>query len=309
MPLFGAISWYVTCIYCLRRTYMQNEKMNLSLTQKVMECQKSGEGFDALCQELAIRAYQYPKRKYNCDTDLCSDFLVFVYPSIGKAVGNYQHKGLTFEHYYHTMLCLQLRSYFRKQKEARLKWESGIDENLWDVPEYNVETEPADFHFDLKKVFKFNAQNLMLREYEKRQLLFYALKKCWSMTEQNIRYLAEVTGYDAQWIGMLVENLKHTLANRERRFRIAQIRKNKAYAQLLLHEKLLRSEYDANKQACIRIKIEKIRLTYNRACKSIATVPLMPTQGAIAVATGFPKGTVDAAIYSFKKKVIRVSLN
>ena len=69
-----------------------------SLTQKVLQYQKTHEGLRDLVGELAPRVYQFPRRKMGWDEDACGDFYVFIHPRLIRLLDRFRDQGKPFEY-------------------------------------------------------------------------------------------------------------------------------------------------------------------------------------------------------------------
>lgn len=97
-----------------------------SLTEKVLQYQKSREGLRTLMDEIAPRVYQFPRRTMGWDEDACGDFYVFIHPRIVRLLDRFRDQGKPFESYLWAVLGWQLRNFARERRRSERAWQVSL---------------------------------------------------------------------------------------------------------------------------------------------------------------------------------------
>ena len=292
------------------------------LTRRVVSYQQSGEGFADLVRELSAATYQFPLRNRRCTEDDCGEFLLFVAARIGGMVHRYDFRGVTFEAYLHTNLKWLLRTYLkrrdRRQREARLAYRSVLwhDDNcevvdagtLADqVGGYSAWGTPARASTP-RDALPFGPwfNRVQTGGHSRRRVMIIALKACFYLSESDITMVADLTGFEREWLRESWLRLRVRLNCRRHRYDVLSMRRNRLFVRL-------QSFHDRHYGCCdhaerLRILEEstEMRQRLTRLRLKISRIPRCPTNQEIAEVTGIPKGTIDSALYYAKRKLFPV---
>ena len=105
-------------------------------SERVLTCQRTGEGRRALLDELATYTYRYPRRKLpTLDEDVPGEFYLFCHDKLEQLIVRFRDRGIPFEHYLNSVLSWQLRSFLAKRRDAEHAWQTALRSRLWDEPE------------------------------------------------------------------------------------------------------------------------------------------------------------------------------
>ena len=276
-----------------------------SLTEKVLQYQKTRAGLHDLVSTLAPRVYQFPRRKMGWDEDACGEFYVFVHPRLLRLLDRFNDQGKPFESYLSAVLNWQLRNFARDRKRGERSWNVSLRLDAGDPGEETKEEdslEPAAEALHLPE--RFIA--LIRSEADHRNFLFMALKCARTIGPENAAALAAVSGVGQDRILGLSASLREMRAPREQRLETFRARRNRAFAQARLLETELLGEVEPERIAVLRASLAKARRRMRVAMSRMARVKLAPTNCEIASVLGIPKGTVDSGLYWLKRKLASV---
>jgi len=269
-----------------------------SLTQKVLQYQRTREGLRDLVGELAARVYQFPRRKMGWDEDACGEFYVFIHPRLIRMLDRFRDQGKPFESYLGAVLTWQLRNFARERKRSERAWNVSLrlqtDE---EAPEQSC-THWVGAPDSIARLIKSDA--------DRRNFLFLVLKCSCTIDPENAASLAGIARVDEKRLLDLVSVLRGMRNRREARLETFRCRRNKAFSQARLLEVEMKSEIDPLQNETLRAGLSKARRRMRLAMKRMARVGLAPTNREIASVLGVPKGTVDSGLYWLKKKLASV---
>lgn len=290
--------------------------MGASLTEDVLEYQRSRAGLGSLLDRIAVFVYRYPRGRFGWNEDDCSDFFCFFYPKLVRLVDRFQYQGKPFEVYLLTTLKWQLRTYAGQQTLRELRVRVLTQQNFWaadEEPEIPSgvshrariagRSNEIEIPGEARRVLKINRYNYIEDPSCRRRVLLLALKSAFRMTDSLLERLAVLTGYDLPWICGLIDELKlRVRAQRERAARLSQ-RRNACYFRIYCLQEQLRlaAEEPVRAELTRQMLVEKDRLI--AILKELAHIPLSPTHRDIAEVLGIPKGTVDSSLYYLKESL------
>jgi hypothetical protein len=285
----------------------------LTLTEKVVEFQQTGRGFNSLHQDLCLRIYKYPKTKYGLTEDDCGNFYLFFLPQLKRAALAFDKKGKGFENYFNSVLYWRFRSYLKTRNQHYYAYQTSKYKDLWQ-PVYDGDSiktilQKIMYNRELSRVFMINKNGEITGGAGKKQLLLFALQKVIHMDDEDVRILAEMTGYDIQWLMERVEYLRGTLQEKMKRLQKYRDRRNRAFWRLKGYESRFRYEMNEERKKVLKKEHERVKMTLQRTISIIAGIQLIPTHHALGSALGIPKGTVDSSFLRLKKKLTRVYKN
>ena len=105
-------------------------------SERVLACQRTGEGRRALLDELATYTYRYPRRKLpTLDEDAPGEFYLFCHDKLEQLIVRFRDRGKPFEHYLNSVLSWQLRSFLARRRDSEHSWQTALRSRLWEEPE------------------------------------------------------------------------------------------------------------------------------------------------------------------------------
>jgi hypothetical protein len=291
------------------------EKMNvftkkLTLTEKVVEFQETGKGFHSLHKDLCLKIYTYPKSRYGLTEDDCGNFYLYFLPQLKRAALKYDHRGKGFEHYFNSVLSWRFKSYLKSKNRRFYAYRASQFMNLWQ-PIYSGDRikkilKKIMYNHDLSRIFMINDEGKVRDPAGKKQLLLFILQKAKHMDREDVKILAEITGYSRLWLKERVEYLRTTIEGKMKRLQKYRERRNRAFWRLKYYETILKYEIDDGKRKLLKEDCERMKTTLRRTIQIIAGIRVIPTHHALASALEIPKGTVDSCLIRLKKKLTRV---
>jgi RNA polymerase sigma factor (sigma-70 family) len=271
-----------------------------SLTQKVLQYQRTREGLRDIVNELAPRVYQFPRHRMGWDEDACGDFYVFVHPRLIRLLDRFQDQGKPFESYLWAVLNWQLRNFARERRRSERVWSVSLALDPGDA--VTVE-EPASC---LEFSGTAPIAQCIRSDADRRNFLILVLKCSRLLDDDSAAALAPIAGISARELLTLAAHLKALRASRDARLETFRCRRNKSFAQARQLEAELRGEVDAERGAVLQAAREGLCRRMEAAMRRMARVSVSPTNREIASLLGIPKGTVDSGLYWLKRKLASV---
>jgi hypothetical protein len=299
-----------------------------TLIKRVLEAQHSEEGMKELIRDLSLQIYRYPLTKAGGSEDDAGEFYLYFFPRLKRLLVNFKDQGVPFQHYFHSLLYWNLKSYLRLKRKKRSRWLAARCRELWDIYQADPSEEPAEGRPADRRpadrrpedpfgpcdgaeassvraynVVRANMQGRIADATARRRLLFLALRYCREMDPASIEKLAGLTGRDVDWLRERITHLRWTMASREERLERLRERRNHAFCRARLLEMKIRSVGDGERRAQLAKALDRCQRTMRGACTEITRIPLSPTHRAIAIELGVPKGTVDTGIRWIKGRI------
>ncbi|MBN2536297.1 MAG: hypothetical protein JXB88_25670 [Spirochaetales bacterium] len=281
-----------------------------TLTERVLDFQRTGKGFCTLLDDLCLKIYRYPKAKYGLSDDDCGNFYLFFIPKLKKIAQTYKNAGSTFETYFNSVLFWKLKAYLNKQSVFNHTWKTSALYDFWEPEQKGNSVLKIYLQIvedsTLADIFMINRNGKMKNEAGKKQFLLFILKKAKDLDLEDISFISNITGYDYYWLIEIVEKLKDSLSCQFQRLARFRARRNRAFWRLKFFEKQLNNETDKRQKARLKEKIERARETMKTAMDIISRIRLAPTHRKIAALFNVPKGTIDSLFLRLRKKLKRV---
>ncbi len=278
-----------------------------SLTERVLEYQATGRGYESLVRSIALTVYHYPERRYGFTEDDRGEFLLFFYPRISAIIRRFRPCGKPFEAYLHTNLRWQARTYASRKLALERQTRLTARNDLWidtfnpsvaaeSVPEMDTRR-PANTRMRIDPNGRFADRGI------RRRALLVALKASPYLTLPQIDQVAQLTNCSPQALEEKCLILRERAERRMRRYDILSTRRNKAFFRLqCLEEEEHASPTDERRRA-IHAECQRIRRRYQRARIEARAVMRTPTHREIADVLGIPKGSVDSGIFYARSAV------
>ncbi len=274
-----------------------------SLTGRVLQYQKTGEGLKAIMDELAPRVYHFPRRTMGWDEDACGEFYVFVHPRLIRLLHRFRDQGRPFESYLWTVLNWQLRNFARDRGRIEREWNVSLHLEL---PDDSGDCGPGASAVDSLPPVSPELLRAIRSPAEKRNFLFLALKCARFLDPAFAGAVAAVAGVTPGQLLEMAAELRDMRVSRERRMEKFRCRRNRAFARVLLLESELKGEPDEARSRALRETLRRVRSRMRASVHRMSRVGMSPTNREIAALFGIPKGTVDSGLYWLKRKLAAV---
>lgn len=280
--------------------------MEYSLTEPILQYQRTGLGLERIVEAISLRIYRYPQRRHGWGEDDSSEFFLTFYQRIPALVTRWRNTGVPFEAYLFASVRWQMRTFRIRQKtEALLRrtGESGefwltaaVDEAFGSDRLTDSDTVPNP---DTPRRLEPGAQELSPAV--KKRLLYLSMKGALYLEQHHLEKISFLTGVPFEQLERFSAALRVRLEARLARLESLREKRNRAFFKLrCLEQELGQSgccETDRN-EIVKRIEIERRRM--HEAQNEIARTPRMPTHKDIAEVLGVPKGSVDSGLYYLK---------
>jgi DNA-directed RNA polymerase specialized sigma24 family protein len=273
-----------------------------SLTEKVLQYQRTREGLRDIIDTLAPRVYQFPRATMGWDEDACGDFYVFIHPRLLRLLDRFHDQGKPFEVYLWAVLGWQLRNFARDRRRREVGWKVSLRMTRDDA---SVPVQPDADEDDGLPAMLDIARHIETRA-DRRNFLFLSLKCARLIDPQSAQPLAAIAGITPEALLSIAASLKDLRACRETRLATFRHRRNRAFASIELIETELVTEIDQERRERLQTDLAKARRRMRLASDRMAKVGVAPTNREIARVLGVPKGTVDSGLYWLKRKLSSV---
>ena len=271
----------------------------MTLTEAVLEYQKTGCGYELILGQIAVRAYNYPKGRGGFDEDDQAGFLLFFYEKVPRVVQNFTWVGKPFEAYLATCFRWQLKSYWRARKmdfaveEVAERSEAG--EPYAAVPKPKKETHISAQIFEELCSIKRVRRSTMARRFA-----FIALKLAAILGDDEIESIAGTAGVPADRLLDQAQVIRGRLRERQERVDTLCRRRNRLFCRLRVAEREAEEETCDKARRAKREYAESLRRRLASAIRDVETVSVLASNKDIADVTGEPKGSIDSGLHYLK---------
>jgi len=254
------------------------------LGEAVLRYQTTGQGLEAIMAGLAW------------------EFYLYFYPRLRRLLLRYRDRGVPFEHYFHSVLYWNWKSYRRcaRRRDSRRRADRELCRLAEAQPENGIvdpaPEPPAEPAAGCPEAFQVDEKGVIKGAASRRRFLFLALRHVRLLTPEAMDRLARLTGCNGRWIQATAAALRDELQPKERRMRLFQQRRNEALFRCYLLERELEGETDAQRREALKAQIARLSHRMCAAAHTMARISLCPTHEAIAAALSVPKGTVDTGL-------------
>ena len=143
--------------------------MSTSLSDRVLDYQRTGQGLEGLIEDLAVRAYRYAMSAPWGVEDDAGELVAHLIPRLPAMLARFRRQGVPFEHYFNSVLRWNLKAERRRRRAGNRCWRSAALPDLWhqtgaDPPE------PAD-----------GTPTPLALVADRRRLLLGALRSAWRL--------------------------------------------------------------------------------------------------------------------------------
>ena len=289
-----------------------NNKQTTSLTQMVLQYQKTGENQKKLLREISVKVYDYPRRAYGWSEDDRSDFFCQFYPKILNLADRFCYTGKPFEAYLVTTLRWQLKTFAaNRAKDALqeaiamkscLSWQKDRN-TIYDqvAAEHSPEYSPA-----LREVLKIGADGKVTKKACVKRLLFLVLQEAFTINDSQIETVAAITGMDKIRIIGCVTEMRTILSEKRQRRQTLLDRRNKLHLHFECLRERLSTETDTGVRSRLFTELTKVQARLVRIKNDLATIKEGPSHREIAEVLDLPKGSVDSGLYYLKNAISKL---
>jgi DNA-directed RNA polymerase specialized sigma24 family protein len=274
------------------------------LNERVLRFQETGQGLEELLSLLSARVYGYPRlRGSRCEDD-AGEFYLLCYPRLLRMLRRFREQGKPFEWYLHSVLRWQYLAYVRVRRRRERQWASGSLAAFWEPSAQEPEQalRQPSLSREAAELFRLEAGGTTVRRGERTRLLVWALKRVRSLTAGQVEELARLAGEEPELLERVCVRLRQALLPHEQRLALLAGRRTRAYGSLCLLEQELLREAEPGRREELALRLQRARSALRRSQQRIGSVRLEPSNREIAAALGLPKGTVDTALYSLKRR-------
>lgn len=276
-----------------------------NLTLKVVDHQRTGEGFGDLMREIVQEVLDNREQYGFCDREEACDVLAQYYPRLSSLVRRFSGESRSFEPY----LFSSLR-FFRKSLECRRREEEVraremqtrdviLDEGAEGEADDGLDSSLPDLD-RIVAALTLQPRNGASVSSSRKRILFLGMKCAFSLTDRHIASLAALCGIPERHLRERVSFLRSMAEPRiARREYLCRLR-DKLFASLCFYERKLHDELDELKRERYRSMACRYRARLDNCRQRLEAVRLDPTNTEIALVCGVPKGTVDSGIFCFK---------
>ena len=272
------------------------------LTHLVLAYQCCGRDLQKICNHIASLAYHYIDGDWNALEDDAGDFLLSIYHKLPRLIDSFHYYGVQFDCYLSRYLHLEYRSFkIHKQIAHAREYIMSVSE------EFHYANGEATEHID---IVRYILQNVLHRSSYHRpsnllRILLIALKFSSWISKEQIKAVSKLSSIPYQQLHDMCERLRIAQCTHLERYNQLQERRNVLYSRILHAEYSLNqiSYYNANNisETTLRSQLSQLRERLGKVNYALRHVSQYPSNSDIAHLLGIPKGTVDSALYFFKK--------
>jgi DNA-directed RNA polymerase specialized sigma24 family protein len=230
------------------------------------------------------------------------DFLSWFYPRLHAAVDKYEERGFSFDSYLGALMRCSAREY-RRDGEGKRR----IEASYWDCaaagdagsafgygesgPEYTV------------LAGEEQAGKAIIPDVNRRQALMLILKNYHAISDDFISRASAALRLGPGELQRLVNTLKSLRTKRDEELWRLRERLHSQYFRLMSYEYRLRSTGpDSRFYDTLRTRVERHRTRLENMRSRFKTMKKGATNQQVASVLGIPKGTVDSALHSLKRR-------
>ncbi len=274
------------------------------MTEAVLKYQRTGQGYDSIAGQVAVRAYNYPRGRSGFDEDDQGAFLLFFYNKVARVVGRFTWVGKPFEAYLATCLRWQLKSYWRVRK---------TNNEVEEIAERSEASEPYAPSPPASKPQKAVSVQIfedlctiqrIRRPTMGRRFGFLALKLAAILGDDEIEAIAGSAGIPAARLLSQANEIRGRLRSRQERLDNLCLRRNQLFCRLRVAEREAEEETSDEMRETRRRYVEALRLRLASAIRDVDALSVLATNKDIADITGEPKGSVDSGLHYLRSYLL-----
>ena len=313
--------------------------MRKSLTEDVLNYQRTGDGWKELNERISLYIYRYPARFSDWDEDRCSEFYLAFHPRIPRLIRRFR-PDYSFETYLSSCLKWFMRSFSEKilQQNFYDAWWTSTERISFDNCGNLFSRDPAslpeelcrDRVFDdspIRRTGKTEGKPILPQSRPKcrnlpeesgipadpegrisdpalrRRVLFLTLLMAVDLDSRQLETAARMTGVEPRWLfdtaAELTKSLERRLANRER----LRCRRNECWYRMESASRRRQAEevQDGYRYREWKRREQTWRKRYRSACEGLNRIRVRPSHREIGRLLNTPAGTVSSGIHLIRK--------
>lgn len=280
--------------------------MESELTEMVLKYQTTGEGFRELMDCVGTFVYEYPSRRRRWDHDDRADFFCYFFPKVPALIDRFEYTGKPFEAYLCASMKWQMKTFITKKIMRERQSRIITEEIFWvDQDAYSIAANRRDHEWVGEAgdgpIAHTRIQASDLDEATRKRILCLFMRAAEHADEKQVKRVADITGYDADWISHCVATLHAMLESKRSRSRAYRTRRDHAFFRARVIRDKLAEEKDPVRRSRLARTLQEERRRFDRVTRKMARSPVEPTHREIAEVLGIPKGTVDSALHYIRR--------
>lgn len=277
------------------------------LTQKVLDYKKTGEGLEPLTARIRVMVYFFPKKCGGWTWEDSSDFFLYFQDRIPKLLQKFEFMGKNFSSYLAACIRYQMICYQRKCLQARQNEECLCRDQ-------EEAAEEATFHYTPKaaavgresprwEVQENSPMGDLQLDRNRRKILLLCLKSSYYLDAAAIETLNDQMGMPCGSLHSLIQELREDLERSCPKLERLRHRGMKLFLLLNFYQRRQSEELDPEKKPKWTRLCSHYTLQLHRNRQALKSIKIEPRHEAIARVLDLPKGTVDSALHSVKKRL------
>jgi hypothetical protein len=239
-----------------------------------------------------------PRRFYlaNWEKDRRADYLCWVYPRLSASIDTYRDTGASFESYLASLLFWSAREYRVRETEHRL-----TERSCWE--EKSREAAVCEEGSGYAEVAERPPGYKTGKKISRKEILILLLKSYSFVSEELLERAASAAGTDAGKVRGMIGALKKMREGHDERIRELKIRIHSQYYRRVSFEKRMLSAAEGSAYyAEMGEKAERAGERLANMKERLSRLRQGASNRQVGEILGIPKGTVDSALYSVKKR-------
>jgi hypothetical protein len=271
------------------------------ITEKVLQFQKSGEGFEDLVQVVSVLIYSLLGKRYRLDSDERSDFFCGFYPRIPLLFHRFSYRGKPFQNYLFATLKWHIRTFIAERRAKTRQRTFFEQECFWNSPfspdTFTVHEDPPKLTPAAKEVLDIQGNVTIENPVLRKRLLLLLMKGSLQIENHIIQRFALLTGCNPSWVFGRIQQLKEAVLERSGRLNELRLKRNKYFVKIYtIHIEIAFEPYPWRRESLCR-ELEFYKSRMRQILQEIGRCSQSPTHTDIAAVMELPKGSVDSGIY------------
>ncbi|MDR2793059.1 MAG: hypothetical protein LBB61_05265 [Treponema sp.] len=227
----------------------------------------------------------------------CIDYLCWLYPKLSAAIDAYKDTGSSFEAYLASLLFWSAHDYFCSEIQH-----SMTEQVCWETRTEDIRTCEEEEEYPLTEEMQ-PFKNKTGKKVNTNEIMILLLKSYSFVSEDFLERVAPVVGIKVDKLRSMIDKLKKERELHDEGIRKLKMGIHSQYYRCIVFEKRLQL-LDENSLNYEKTKgfLERGRKRLANMKKRLAGLRLDASNRQVAEILCIPKGTVDSALYSIKKK-------
>ena len=249
--------------------------------------------------------------------DDCEDFVSWAYPRLSRAIDAYREQGASFEAYVGAMIRLSAKEYRSRLLDKRITEYTAWTLRSPDMyacqssPEYAGYEAPPETALaagdrpEARRVSgaRVSPETKPGRKKSPRQLLILIMKCYYYVSDDFLERAAPLAGIEKEYLKQLIDKLRQIRFKRDEELRCLRERIHCQHYRCIIYETKLAAMTEQSAMfSKMKSRLAKARLRLAAMRKRLAGIRPDATNRQIAELIGLSKGTIDAALFTLKKR-------